>query len=749
MREPLLGRLRRGQAVRGAAGRRRRDRPRAQRDRRRRGGRRGGVRHVAAGGGDEHRRRDLVVWVDDRTPGKDVYGARIAEDGTILDPGGFLISDAPDNQYYTDVAFNGTHFLVVWSDYRNGDWDIYGARVTPNATVLDPTGIQIYSAPNNQAYPSVASDGSGWLVSWGAIGEIEIRGARVAADGTPLDPSGIVISSGAEQRLWPDISFDGTNFFVAWQDTRSGTTTGDWAIYGSRVTPAGTVLDPAGIAIAANPTHYEGLVSLDFDGTNHLVAWRDNPNFEITGARVSPDGTVLDPGGFHISGGPGYEDYPAVAHDGANWMVAWEDARASAVPPGSGSDIAATRVDSTGTVLDTYPDDTVVALSANWQFLPTAAFDGTNYLVVWQDKYLMDEWNLLGTRIDPLGTILDDPPLVVSSWAEDQVNAELAAGTTCYLAVWNDFRNNEYIQDVYATRIGFDGTVLDTDGLVLATDDYSDYPAVAFDGTNFLVVWWQFVQGPPQRYEVWGARVAQDGTILDPGGFPIIEVTWDYGWNFFMDVSVASDGTNFLVVWPDFRNGNWDIHGTRVSSDGTVLDPGGLQFSNSTQDESFPDVTFGGGSYLAVWELDASGGQNVYGVRIDSTGTVLDPSGIALTTAAGDQTIPQVGFDGTDFWAAWDDDRGDSIDVYGTRVAQDGTVLDPGGTILVGGNDRQRTPSVAGSSFGQALIAFSGFTGDPYRSSRAYGLFHGETSQAIFSDGFESGDTGSWSVTSP
>ena len=71
-------------------------------------------------------------------------------------------------QILTAVSFNGTNYLVAWADYRNGNYDIYGARVTPDGAVLDDAGIAIYTGALNQAYASIASDGCDWLVAWGA-----------------------------------------------------------------------------------------------------------------------------------------------------------------------------------------------------------------------------------------------------------------------------------------------------------------------------------------------------------------------------------------------------------------------------------------------------------------------------------------------------------------------------------------------------------------------------------------------------
>src|SRR5207244_336680 len=105
----------------------------------------------------------LVVWDDERASAdgtKDIYGARVTPDGTVLDRVGFAISTANDDQFAPAVAFDGTNFLVVWGDQRGATTDVYGARVTPDGTVLDPNGFPIVIRPRAQLWPSVAFDGT-------------------------------------------------------------------------------------------------------------------------------------------------------------------------------------------------------------------------------------------------------------------------------------------------------------------------------------------------------------------------------------------------------------------------------------------------------------------------------------------------------------------------------------------------------------------------------------------------------------
>jgi len=170
----------------------------------------------------------------------------------------------------------------------------------------------------------------------------EVCGARLSPAGAVLD-TGITISDGGAVTSWPAIAFDGFNFLVAWVHGSD--------IRAARVTQSGQVLDRPSLAVSTAPRN-QTHPAVSFDGADFLVVWEDSRNdsfSRIFGARVHPDGQVLDTSGIDISAGPDRETYPSVAYDGFKSVVVWTDYR-----DGRYADFHGAAV-SSGTVIDRFP----------------------------------------------------------------------------------------------------------------------------------------------------------------------------------------------------------------------------------------------------------------------------------------------------------------------------------------------------------------------------------------------------------
>ena len=128
------------------------------------------------------------------------------------------------------------------------------------------------------------------------------------------------------QRFNAAVAYGGGSYLVVWKNTS------DSRIIASRVGTDGRVLDPAGVTISPS-AHNAAEPAIAFDGTNYLVAWDDNRNDpwgDIFAARVSPAGTVLDPSGIAVAADSSpaglAQREPSVAANGS-FLVAWRDDR--------------------------------------------------------------------------------------------------------------------------------------------------------------------------------------------------------------------------------------------------------------------------------------------------------------------------------------------------------------------------------------------------------------------------------------
>jgi hypothetical protein len=656
----------------------------------------------------------LVVWQESRgLTGQDIYGARVSGAGTVLDPSTIPISTIDNNQTVPSVAHDGTNFLVVWQDRRGGTSDdIYGARVSGAGAVLDLGGIPISTAANNQTAPAVASNGTNSLVVWQDTrsgGSSDIYGARVSNTGTVLNTSGLLISTAVNAQEAPAVAYNGADFLVVWQDFRSGT---NYDIYGARVSGTGVVRNPSGLAIstAANDQKDPAVARA---GTNCLVVWQHASGSGIYGARVSGTGTVLDTNGMRLSAplpsGSSFEYTPAVAHDGTNFLVVWRSRDMNT----GGDDIYAARVSGTGMVLDTTANR--LSTTANGQYTPSVAHDGTNFLVVWLD-HRGDTRTIYGARVSETGTVLDPSGISVTTSVPGDAPVVAHDGTN-FLVVWRQYRFSAGTgDDIVGARVSSDGTVLDPSGLLISTAPGNQgRPMLAHDGMNFLVVWHE--SRSDTGYDVYGARVRSDGTVLDSSGIPIATAI---GNQFYP--SVAFNGTNFLVVWNESVSGSSDnIYGARVSSAGAVLDPSGILISTTpSSDKGTTSVAHNGMYFLVVWEeYISSTGYDIYGTRVSSDGTVLDSSGIPISTATDRQALPVVAYDGANFLVVWEDSRGGprSYDIYGARVDEWGTVLDPSGIPISTEPEAEHEPRVTSMGGESSLVVYRRFNSSPDISS--------------------------------
>jgi len=304
---------------------------------------------------------------------------------------------------------------------------------------------------------------------------------------------------------------------------------------------------------------------------------------------------------------------------------------------------------------------------------PGIASDGNSYLLV-SCRDLGASPGIFGAIIT--GGVAGQPFPIASTSCGSNVGIEAAFDGTNYLVV---FSKDGLIRGM---RVSPSGVALDGGGgFAISTGTPSTItnfsPDVAFDGTNFLVVWSKFTGSGASIY---GARVTPTGQVL--GEFPISTVPPSQG-----SPVVAFDGTNFMVAWTDLRNGNGDIFGARVSSSGVVLDTGGFAIATGPLDDQNPALVFDGTNYFVVW-LTADQSTfppptQIHGTRVTPTGNLLDglPSsgGISINASPFSKNNPTVGLDGTNFLVAWEIPSfsiNPPAGIFGARISPSGQIIE-------------------------------------------------------------------------
>ena len=417
----------------------------------------------------------------------------------------------------------------------------------------------------------------------------------------------------------------------------------------------------------------------------------------------------------------GQQQDTRIAAGADGFLTVWADDRSATSPTagltyfgtglGSMSDIYAARLDAAGNVIDTAP--IVVTQAEFHQKTPRVAFNGQNWLVAWQteregDRYKSD---VMGVRIAPDGTVLDRTPILISAGQSSDPRTvwDVASDGANWVVTWRGLDAAAGIYTVEGARVGPDGTVLDPGGKVLRRDSWNSHPTgadIAFAGDEYLMTW----------TETGGTGVLKGQLLtpaLDPiGGVFTINATGERP-------AVATNGTDFLVTWIDYPNGpGWSaaVYGKRVSHAGQVLDAGPIWVAPDAGYTQLTrvDAAWDGSVYVVTFERESLGPDyrnlDVFTAHVAATGQVYDPGGRVIVNAAHHQTGPAVApRAGGGVQVVWTDNRAGAADVRTASVSST-WAASPDRPVALGA-PRQTAPVAAAGANGFLSVFTSEVSG--------------------------------------
>ena len=627
---------------------------------------------VASGGGIF-----FAAWTDGRCTADNYdFGTAIFQvqlcvgraqpDGAVLDPVGHLIAEGMFGS--TAVAWNGQSFLIV-----AGSTPIMGVQPVVHGYRAAPTGERL-----NEAFaltgemPVAASNGDGWLVVFAKLdtGIRHVYGVRVGSDGTVLPPAPFRLCSFESDQTLPSVAWNGTNYVVAFRDERNTATSGS-DIYALRVAPDGTVVDPKGFAVCVEAGD-QMKTAAAAGGSTVLVAWEDKRNgseTDIYAAGITDSGGVVNPGGRAVCTAAGDDDNPKAAGSSSGWIVCWEDNRTTP------TQIYRARVGPDGRVLD--PDGVAVYPSSDTQSQPSVALDSATCFVCWSDtpsSMILTE-DVVARRFDLNGNPLDAQPFPVCQSAPYQRSIRLARTPTGFMSVFEQSGAQVYNPDLYIAPLDADGEITPTGQIALKADAGWDVePAIASDGENCLVAWKSSPDGVPTNFDILAARVSPSGAILDS---PPITVCAAPGLQ--TTVYLAYGGGVYLAVWTDNRSGR-HVYGARIRPNGTLLDPNGFLISSDTVNQMMPALGTDGSKFLVTWQ--ELGPSKIMGRLVDPGDPSKSPAPFVIEMGADPPFMRQsaVASSGSNYLVVSSffsvADTNSPLFIRARRLALDGTPLD-------------------------------------------------------------------------
>ncbi len=550
----------------------------------------------------------LVVWQD----GADVRAARFS--GGAMGAAFAVASGANVEKDPAASADPAGDYLVTFTEVLAGSTDDIRGQLVTAAGALSGAVFNVGSQAGAQSTSAVGFDGTNFVAAWSTGGNI--AGARVGPTGTVLDTTPVTINAGTSSQLAPDVACGAAACFVAWEDLRTFATTSR-DVYGALLNTSASLAITTNDILISNVVRTQVTPAVAMAGTEWLVTWPDVGELDYTsirGSRVSAAGAALDSAGLTLTTNYSRSGAPQLAQSPTHTDVYWSD---SQIPD---TNVVHTRFATTQA--DTTPK--VVSSAFASQLFPSPAYVGSNFLAVWQDSRNATR-DIYMARVAPsTGVVVDSAGIQVSGAANDQLLPRIASAGTSALVVWQDRRNGNF--DIYGALVDQAGTVTVNDISVCAGAGDQTRPAVAYDPVNavYLVAW---SDPSGATVDIRAARISAAGAVLDASCGTVVSSAAGSQ----LSPDVARGLNEFLVVWNDRRNGDDDIYGARVTTNGSIAvqDATGIAISQVvTSSQSQPTVAYGGGAtggYAVAWADTRNAGTtstDIWGTRVLSTGAV-------------------------------------------------------------------------------------------------------------------------------
>ncbi len=621
--------------------------------------------------------RYLVVWSDYRnvTATPDVYGQLVDRNG-LRDGSNIPLAVYDGGQVSPHVVAGADAFLVVWGNADSSTSRVQGQRVSGTGVLLDER-FDISDGAGWAGQPDVAyyAAADRYIVVWSdaRAADQDIYAQWVTAAGI-MAGSNISVTTALNTQAWPRLAATTNAVLVVWEDSRAATATAPRNIYGRHFAPASATWGPE-IAISTHTADERTPIVAVWEtatDSTFFVVWQIGVGRgDLWGQRVTQNGLPFG-SSFVVSDNPYTQANPALAMAQSapqpTLLAVWEDYRA-AVPGvyGQRLDAAATKVGlhSGLTPLDGQQVGPVMAYSAT----------SDRYLVAWYE-FAGPTARIRAYTLDGDGTLPAYPtlyPITITTGIQMldlALDAAWDAVNDRFMVVWSDIVSGTVDDfDIFGQLVAPDGNLVGDKLLISSAPNQQHEPSIAFspEAGRYLVVF--------ENSDPFSQTTDLGGQFLSAAGMPLLTAPQE---NFLIaspgperqarypDVAYDAAGRTFLTVWQDNRQGvgGWDVYGRQIDAitdtlTATLLTAELPIAAAADHFETLPRLAAGpAGHYLIVWEdtpMEAGGVPEVRGRLSGANGTVLSAAVAVAALPAYAENAPAVAYNaqGRTFLVAW------------------------------------------------------------------------------------------------
>lgn len=602
----------------------------------------------------------MVVYIDfgETAPGLYVQA---------IDPSGEILSEpalVQAGSYYGAVTFNGTDFSVAWCD-----GDVGLVRVGLDGSVLEDTKAQVTNGSVTNRPVLTMADGVGLVVFEQDVNETgrKVYAARFTPEGEVLDPGGQLISGATTSSVDVSVAAGTTEFMVVWGGS------GD-AIYGSVVGLDGSL--PRSEFLLSRSGSSLGGSAIAFDGTQYLVAWenRDGDENVIEGTRISASGEFVDGTDTVLASG-------SRASQSWGMDLQWTGTHYALVYNGEGIE---------GHLLDAdlnelVPGPLELSPLPNSQYLSSVTYDGEAYVVGYSHELDHDTNDQVkSVRIDASGTIVEPGAVLVSS--------NSGGGLAWNVSLASNRQNTMYAYTVYGdttetfTRMQEGAGELSAP-VALGSLDGSTLQ-IASNGTGYLGIFDAGDNGNGNPAEIWGQLFDATGSVSGEV-FLIKEMSRPR-------VGIFASGDGYLLIYSGQEISGTDITGSAITLNGAGEEV--TDFGPVAEGSIFWSAASSGQQSLVVWEDRDR--MNVFGRLLDHESGWGDVIALASDLDTGGAAVA---WDGEQFMVVWSHSR---MALWSRNVTPDGS-LTAAEEILAGD---YVSPALTAGKEGQLLLSYVHYT---------------------------------------